>query len=308
MSRTRATVETLGSKFDRKEDLDALNWLTPIDYGVQYSDFLKRRQPGTGQWLLDSKEFQSWLGTSNQTLFCPGIPGSGKTILTSVVVHDLFTRFQNCSNIGISYLYCNFRRGQEQKLEDLLVSLLKQLSQRQTFLPDAVRGLYDQHKGGRTRPLLHELVRVLQSVIAMYSRVFIIVDALDECQASGGCRSRFLSEIFALQVKCGTNIFATSRFLPEITTRFSQSTTVEIRANDEDVKRYLEGHMRQLPAFVESNQQLQEEIKTKISDAVDGMYVLKSMIGSLIVADFPQVSLSSHLPQFAQRQAYTKSY
>ena len=29
----------------------------------------------------DSVKYQSWLKTSKQTLFCPGIPGAGKTIL-----------------------------------------------------------------------------------------------------------------------------------------------------------------------------------------------------------------------------------
>ncbi|PMD29296.1 hypothetical protein L207DRAFT_642458 [Hyaloscypha variabilis F] len=40
-----------------------LDWLTPIDYAPQQSDFIGRRQAGTGQWLLDSTEYQSWLET-----------------------------------------------------------------------------------------------------------------------------------------------------------------------------------------------------------------------------------------------------
>lgn len=44
----------------RQEREAVLNWLNPIDYGLQLSDFLKRRQPGTGQWLLDSDEFKNW--------------------------------------------------------------------------------------------------------------------------------------------------------------------------------------------------------------------------------------------------------
>jgi hypothetical protein len=115
------------SKLDRKEDLEILNWLTPIDYGPQHSDFLKRRQLGTGQWLLATAEYQTWQNTDKQTLFCPGIPGAGKTILTSIVVDDLMTRFQNDLTIGIAYIYCNFRRKDEQKINDLLASLLKQL-------------------------------------------------------------------------------------------------------------------------------------------------------------------------------------
>src|SRR5947209_4514453 len=113
------------SKLDRKEDIEILNWLTDIDYGPQQTDYIRRRQAETGQWLLDSAEYQAWLKTSKQTLFCPGIPGAGKTILTSIVIDDLSTRFLADQNVGIAYLYCNFRRRDEQGAEDLLANLLK---------------------------------------------------------------------------------------------------------------------------------------------------------------------------------------
>jgi Cdc6-like AAA superfamily ATPase len=261
------------SKVDRIEELEILNWLTPIDYDTQQNDYIRRRQLGTGKWLLDSEEFQTWLQTSKQTLYCPGIPGAGKTILTSIVVDDLIRWPQGNPNVGIAYLYCNFRQQEEQKAEDLLASLLKQLSQGQSSLPDSVRDLYDQHKQKRTRPLFDETARALQFVAAIYSRVFIVIDALDECQVSDGCRSRFLSEIFNLQAKCGANIFATSRFVPEITEKFNGSTLLEICASNEDVRKYLKGHMSKLPSFVSHNIDLQEEIMTEIAQAVDGMYV-----------------------------------
>jgi hypothetical protein len=52
-----------------------------------------------------------------------------------------------------------------------------------------------------------------------------------------------------------------------------RSTLLEIRANDEDVQRYLDGHMSRLPSFVLRRHDLQEEIKTEIIKAVDGMHV-----------------------------------
>jgi hypothetical protein len=40
----------------------------------------ERKHGGVGQWLLSSNEFQGWLNQNKQTLFCPGIPGAGKTM------------------------------------------------------------------------------------------------------------------------------------------------------------------------------------------------------------------------------------
>jgi hypothetical protein len=188
------------AKLDRKEDLEILNWLTRTDYGPQHSDFLERREPRTGQWLLDSIEYQDWLRTDKQTLFCPGIPGAGKTILTSVVIHDLITLFSEDSSVGIAYIYCNFRQS-EQKIHNLLTSLLKQLAESQSSMPESIKDLYDHYnvkRPKRERPTLEEISKTLHSVVAKYSRVFIVVDALDECQ-DNDCRTKFLLEIFSLQ-------------------------------------------------------------------------------------------------------------
>jgi hypothetical protein len=108
-------------------------------------------------------------------------------------------------------------------------------------------------------------------VATLYSRVFIIIDALDECQASHGCRPKFLSNIFDLQAKTGANLFATSRFLPEIIEKFNEGMRLEIRASNRDVQRYLDGHISQLPAFVLNKPKLQEEITTEIINVVEGM-------------------------------------
>jgi Cdc6-like AAA superfamily ATPase len=265
-------IKEVISRQRSQEHQTILDWLTPIDYAPQQTDYIRRRQPGTGQWLLDSAEFQAWLENDSQALFCPGIPGAGKTILASIVVSDLCNRFRHNTTVGIAYIYCNFKRKHEQTLEDLLLNLLKQLAQSQFSLSNNVKILYEHHQQKRTRPLFDELSRALQSVAAMYSRVFIIVDALDECQASDGCRARFLSEIFTLQAKARANLFATSRHISNIEKAFKRSTLIEIRASEEDVRRYLDGHVLRLPGFVTRSPDLQEEIKAAIVKAVDGMY------------------------------------
>ncbi|KAL8881573.1 MAG: hypothetical protein Q9198_001245 [Flavoplaca austrocitrina] len=267
-----------------KGNLNILNWLTKIDYGPQQSDFLQRWETGTCQWLLDSKTFLTWVEIKERRLFCPGIPGAGKTILTSIVVDQLMTRFEKDKTIGIAYIYCNFQRQDEQKAGDLLGSLLKQLAQDQSSsLPESVKALYDKHKDKRTRPSFDEIRRSLHSVAAQYSRVFIFIDALDECRVAGGCRDKFLSELFNLQAKCGANVFATSRFIPDIMAKFNECESLEIRASDHDIRLYIGGRISLLPSFVRQSLNLQEEIKTGIVNAVNGMFLLAQLhLDSLI--------------------------
>jgi predicted ATPase len=270
-SRTEAHLETMRHKLNNDEDMKIFDWLTPINYHPQQSDYLKRRQPGTGQWLLNSAESQAWLKTKKQTLFCPGIPGAGKTILTAIVVDDLTTWDSSDLAIGVAYIYCNFQQQGTQKIDDLMASLLKQLAQGHSSLPGSVKDLYDQHKTRRTRPLLDEILRVLQSVAKMYSRAFIIVDALDECQVSDDSRARFLSELFSLQTRHEVNIFATSRPIPQIINQFNGSVQLEIRAHDEDVRKYLDGRISQSESKIVKT--YCEKIKTEITKAVGGMNV-----------------------------------
>lgn len=285
-------ARVVGSQIDLKEGIDRLHfrndhheatevhqdilqWLTPVDYASKQSDFINRRQQGTGRWLLNSEEYRAWIQTPKTTLFCPGIPGAGKTILTAVTIDDLFEQFQGSQHTAIAYLYCNFRQQDEQTVDNMLASVLKQLSQMRSSPPATLTALYERHKDRRTRPSFDEISKTLQSVAATYSRVFIVIDALDETRATDGCRTRLLGEIFKVQAGSEANIFATSRFMPDIISEFEAraSTMLEIRANEDDVQQYLDGHIVRLPSFVRKKPELQEEIKTRIVQSVQGMCV-----------------------------------
>lgn len=208
-----------------------------------------------------------------ETLFCPGIPGAGKTVLASVVVNDLETRFYYNADIAVCYIYCNYKRKDEQTVENLLSSLLKQLAQNQPFIPQSLKELYDRHTKG-TKPSYDEISNALESVALQSLRVYIIVDALDECQDLGGCRTKFLSAIFKLQGRSNrVNILATSRKIPEIMDRFRDCPMINIRATKDDTRRYLRSRLPELPGFVIDQCSLRDDIITKITEAASGMYV-----------------------------------
>ena len=66
--------------------------------------------------------------------------------------------------------------------------------------------------------------------------------------------------------------------MTEVMQEFGRCLSLEIRASDEDVRRYIDGHMSQLPSFVLRNHDLQEKIKTEITKTFDGMYVPHAII------------------------------
>jgi hypothetical protein len=199
-----------------------------------------------------------------------------ETILTSIVIEELTARFGNDEGVGIAYIYCEFRRKDEQKASDLLANLLKQLAQGWSSLPKSVKSLYEKHNkhmNKQTRPSFDDISEALHSVATMYSRIFIIVDALDECAPDDSCREKFLSKIFNLQEVYKVNIFTTSRPIPAVKENFKGSLQMEIYAKEQDVRTYLDDHMSPRREFLKNNQELQEEVKNKIGAAVKGMYV-----------------------------------
>jgi Cdc6-like AAA superfamily ATPase len=263
---------------DRVERRAVADWLTLIDYSTQQSDSINRRQEGTGLWLLSSTEFQEWVNHSKKTLFCPGIPGAGKTIMSSIVVDHLNANFRNDAGVGIAYVYCSYQ-SQKQEPEDLLMSLLKQLTEGRPSVPENVKSLYEHHRDKQSRPSFNEIVKTLHSTIQLYSRVFIVIDALDEYHVSNNeGLNRLLSEVFSLQDQLEVNLFATSRSISEITSQFDGCICKEIRAQDSDILRYINGRIpKLLRSHISKYPQVQDTIRNDILKAVDGMYVHTSV-------------------------------
>ncbi|KAK1141016.1 hypothetical protein N8T08_009673 [Aspergillus melleus] len=107
---THKSLAKLVRHQDNQERQAILDWLSPMTYGAKQHDYISRRQPGTGQWLLDSPELQDWLIKPKQTLFCPGVPGAGKTIFSSVLIDELQSLYGHRCDIGVAFIYCNFQR------------------------------------------------------------------------------------------------------------------------------------------------------------------------------------------------------
>lgn len=262
---------------DPKEELvyRVSHWLTPANFPAIQNDVISNRQEGTGQWLLDSTEYEAWRGAARPTLFCPGIPGAGKTMMSSIVIDDLQQHLENEHQVGMAYIFCNFKRQSEQSPTDLFAGLLKQLVENQPVLPDVLETLYEHHSRRKTRPTFHELSRILSQVMSHFGRVYLIIDALDECAMGDSSRDRMLREIFRMQKQGPISLFATSRFNPEIQHLFRGELSLEIRASKDDIAKFLAEHLSELPTCVQDDVTLQKSIMSEVIRASEGMYVMK---------------------------------
>ena len=130
-----------------------MDWLSPDDFPAQHADLIARRQADTGLSFLDSSEFTEWIHGASQMLFCPGIPGAGKTMMAAIVVDHLLNTVQT-ADVGVAYLYCNYRRQAEHTNPNLLAAVLKQLvpwkwlpRQMSANVAQGVRGDFQCHRG-----------------------------------------------------------------------------------------------------------------------------------------------------------------
>lgn len=220
-----------------------------------------------GRWVLESIEFRSWMCGERTVLLCHGVPGAGKTTLMSIITRYLSGQTVDGLAVGIANIYCESGRHDDQTYCNLLASLLSQLARFGPRLPGSLLRLHEKHKRYQSVPLEDELSKELDIVVAGFSKVFILVDALDECRDD--TRTYLLARLRNIQNRYPMNFLATSRHrnaLPD----FHQCAMLEIRARDEDVRDYLEANMQYLdldPSFPD----LGEKVKTVIIQAIDGM-------------------------------------
>jgi Cdc6-like AAA superfamily ATPase len=242
--------------------------MSASDYPAQQSDIIKRREEETGQWFLDAPEVSRWLNEVKATLFCPGIPGAGKTMLAAVAIDHLLNTAQNSAH-GTAYVYCNYKAQEEQDVSSMLAAILKQLVSGQPSAVEHIERLHQKHAVRGTKPSLDEITNALRNVLAHYPYVCVVIDALDECQSA--TRRQLLAKLRDLQAGRDVRLMVTARFIPDIEDTFQTALRLEVQASREDVKRFIAGQTYRLPACIQRSAALQDMMQEKILDAVDGM-------------------------------------
>ena len=124
----------------------------------------------------------------------------------------------------MAYFYFDFRDANKQKLQNLLPSLLIQLSSRSEIRCDMLFKLYSDHDRGVEKPSDWAMIDFLNEMLSAETHVptYIIIDALDECPITSSVPSpreevlNFVDELVGLHLP-NVHICVTSR--PELDIR-----------------------------------------------------------------------------------------
>lgn len=197
-----------------------IDWLTPLNFLARQESIIRDTSKGTGSWFLESETFDEWRSGDDSVMWCPGIPGAGKTFLASIVIEKLHELYREQS-VAIFMLYCNYNDPETHSVQPLIASLVKQYIQSTSVVDEKLGELHEAHYKNETRPTLEELKEILSNGLRKFEKVFIVLDALDE-MPDGTCRNDLVDCLRSFEQK--SNLLVTSRQVPSIKQMFGPSS------------------------------------------------------------------------------------
>jgi hypothetical protein len=255
------------------------SWLSAPDPSTNYHKAHKQRQAQTGLWLLESAKFADWKERAASRLWLYGIPGCGKTILSSTVVEHLLQHCHNNARVVTAYFYFDFNDAQKQDLELMLRSLLCQLLRCTVVIPNSVNALFSSCENGSRQPSLHELLDVARQVAQGFAHVYVVLDALDECSQRSELMD-MLETVAGWQLD-NLHLLMTSRKERDIE-RSLESYVEEKDAVclqrdivDKDIQRYVQQRLHDDKGLAKWNKNaaVRQEIEAALMGGACGMYV-----------------------------------
>ncbi|KAI0203100.1 hypothetical protein F4808DRAFT_52007 [Astrocystis sublimbata] len=293
MGRTIQKTLSMTVQIERRqtrEMLDELvNFISPVSFSEKQSEIFSQRQPGTGQWFIDSPIFQEWLSSPGATLWCPGAPGSGKTFIASNVVDYLQGLVQKERETGLTYIFCDFRR-RIQEPTALLANIWTQLILQRDLSKTEVEQLHNDLYGRKIKLTATQINGLVEKEFTdgKFQRMFVVIDALDECNEAQ--REALLVHVSRLYP--WANVLITSRVLSSDVERFADVRVLDIVSSNVDMHAYITTRIktsRKLAENVKRRQGLESEIVQLVVERARGLFLLcKLHMDSLALESTPK--------------------
>ncbi|KAK8245511.1 hypothetical protein IWZ00DRAFT_428803, partial [Phyllosticta capitalensis] len=257
----------------------ALDWLCPPDPSTNYQKALRQRHPGSGQWILGDPTYLEWKRKPNSFLWLHGIPGCGKTVLSSTIIESLS---RGHAAQSLLYFYFDFSDSSKQSLEAALRSLITQLCRDNENVREHVSRFFAEQNKQHQHANTESLRTLFKHLVQQLGEVWIVLDALDECKTlndrpDGGLLPWIKS---FHDSKSNVHIAALSR--PEqnikaFVERWVRSQNIiEIQSDlvKDDIRAFVHARVREHEGLSRwsSRPKIQEEIENTLLEKANGMF------------------------------------
>ena len=195
------------------------------------------------------------------------------TPYSSTIIEDVYHHCESNASFAIAYFYFDFNDAEKQQSDNLICSLITQLSLQSPSCPDALAALYSQNQDGQRQPTTESLMTTLKSILRGFQHAYVILDALDEC----GDREQLLSLIEDItEWKLGTlHMLTTSRKEQDIDDCLGPLVSAKINLESAlvnvDIQTHLHERLRNDAKLKKWPTKVHEQIEVALMKKADGM-------------------------------------
>jgi GTPase SAR1 family protein len=243
---------------------------------------LKTRHSGSGAWFLKDEQYLHWKSSSKSSLWLHGLAGCGKTVLLSSIVEDLQQDIGANTLAPTSpillYFFFDFRDKRKQSLEDMARTLAYQLYYHDINIRHPLDKLLHACGDGYRKPSTESLLRVvLEFLLTTGRKVYLVLDALDECPERHDLLAwiRMIAKLTDPKI----HLLITSRKEPDIDSALGlddvidQVVAVQAEIIDADIRAYIIDTLRTDVAFKRwaGHEDIQQMIRDSLFEKSNGM-------------------------------------
>ncbi|KAL8965919.1 MAG: hypothetical protein Q9183_003616, partial [Haloplaca sp. 2 TL-2023] len=229
--------------------------------------------PGSCNWILSQTVFQSWLedeSSRSRILWVYGLPGCGKSVLSSFVVRYLQDKGHSCQ-----YFFFSFGDYLKRTINLLLRSLAYQIATVVSEFCAQLGKLEDDNirlENAEGRTIWQKVFKSRLSNIQLQRPIYWVIDALDECEAPEKLMG-LLSSIDSF--RCPLRVMLVSRRTQGLSLAYQrlQGSLQVDHLNIGDVQEDLESYAAQEIAYVRGGPEIKARINKAICEKANGNFL-----------------------------------
>ncbi|KAK0646802.1 hypothetical protein B0T16DRAFT_414277 [Cercophora newfieldiana] len=264
----KANLSAIRQTLTEEQHSKFCEWVEHTNPTRRHNESYELHEDHTGAWVTRSPDWNSWIQGLQRFVWIYGIPGAGKTVLTSFLVEEA-KRTGQTGQRPIVYYYCHFVRNQDEA-KPLLRWLVGQLCRRSRSVPGEIMNLFKINH----EPSVIQLLDALDSALREFDHVFFIIDAVDESFP----RRTLLSVIRDLATDerfQKVRLLATSRLYIDIETMLAPIAAPISMENElvaEDIKVYTHKTLRSCSEFADWPENLLADVEDALVAGARGMF------------------------------------